>query len=82
MASKKKLVAIRKGKKMTVCRTSKGKLVTFLTPSGKFDRYTTELRNGKNVRTKQPLTALQRGYRMGYNAALGEQAAIYNSKKK
>ena len=46
------------------------------------ERYDRELRSGRNSRTGERLNATAAGYRMGYRAALGEQAAIYNAKKR
>ena len=82
MVSKKKLTVVKKTKGATICRTASGKQVTFLTPSGKVTRYERELRSGRNSRTGKPLNACAAGYRMGYRAALGEQSAIYNKKRR
>ena len=79
MASKLKVVKKTKG--ATVCQTKDGKKVTLLTPSGKNERYKRELKNGKNSRTGEPLSDAAAGYRMGYRAALGEQAKIYKKKR-
>ena len=70
-----------KDKYKTVCETKKGKEVTFYTPSGKCDRYKSELDSGTNMFTGEVLNDCAVGYRMGYRAALGEQARIYNKKK-
>lgn len=80
MAYKKKLRVVKKTKEATVCQTEGGKKVTFLTPSGKMKRYDRELKSGFNSRTGEKLNSCAAGYRMGYRAALGEQAAIYNKK--
>ena len=82
MAIKKKLTVVKKTKGAIVCQTASGKQVTFLTPSGKVKRYGRELSSGKNSRTGEPLNACAAGYRMGYRAALGEQAAIYKKKNR
>ena len=79
---KKKLTVVKKTKGATICRTASGKQVTFLTPSGKVTRYGRELRSGVNSRTGKKLNACAAGYRMGYRAALGEQASIYKKKTK
>ena len=72
----------KKTKDATIFETSSGKKVARLTPSGKMKRYDRELKSGKNSRTGEKLTDVQAGYRIGYRAALGEQASIYNKKKK
>lgn len=77
----KKLKVIKKTKESTVCETSSGKKVVLLTPSGRFKRYDRELKSNKNSRTGEVLTPVQAGYRMGYRAALGEQAKIHNKMK-
>ena len=77
----KKLQIIKKTSEATVCKTSNGKKVTLLTPSGKFKRYGRELANGYNSRTGEVLNDCAAGYRMGYRAALGEQSKIYNKSK-
>ena len=82
MVSKKKLTVVKRTKGATVCRTASGKKVTLRTPSGKFIRYERELRSGRNSHTGEPLNACAAGYRMGYRAALGEQAAIYKKKNR
>ena len=79
--SKRKLSVIKKTKEATVCQTSDGKKVTLLTPSGKVKRYGRELNTGVNNRTGEVLSDCAAGYRMGYRAAFGEQAKIYNKKK-
>ena len=75
-----KLTVVKRTKEATVCSTKNGKKVTFLTPSGKVKRYGRELQSGKNSRTGEKLNDCAAGYRMGYRAALGEQAKIYNKK--
>lgn len=82
MASKMKLTVIKKTKGATLCKTASGKKVTLLTPSGKMKRYERELNSGRNSRTGERLNDCAKGYRMGYRAALGEQAKIYNKKNK
>ena len=82
MANKRKLRVIKKTKGVTICETASGKKVRFLTPSGKVVRYGRELNSGFNSRTGEKLNARAVGYRMGYRAALGEQAAIYNNKRR
>ena len=81
MARKNKLTVVKKTKGATICKTASGKKVTLLTPSGKMTRYERELRSGKNSRTGEKLNDCAAGYRMGYRAALGEQAAIYKKNK-
>ncbi|MBQ8229682.1 MAG: hypothetical protein IJZ32_03190 [Clostridia bacterium] len=80
--AKGKLNVVKKTKGATICETQSGKRVTLLTPSGKCTRYDRELKSGVNSRTGQPLNACAAGYRMGYRAALGEQAKIYKKKNK
>lgn len=70
-----------KDKYKTVCATKKGKEVTFYTPSGKCARYKSELDSGTNMFTGEVLNDCAVGYRMGYRAALGEQARIYKKQK-
>ena len=82
MANKRKLRVIKKTKGATVCQTASGKKVTFLTPHGKCKRYERELNSGFNSRTGEKLNDCAAGYRMGYRAALGEQAAIYKGQKR
>jgi len=73
-----KLTVEKKTKDATICRTSDGKKVVLMTPTGKCKRYGRELESGKNSRTGEPLNDCAAGYRMGYRAALGEQARIHN----
>ena len=75
-----KLKVVKKTKGATICETKNGKKVTLLTPSGKNERYKHELNRGVNNRTGEVLSDCAAGYRMGYRAALGEQAKIYNKK--
>lgn len=75
-----KLTIIEKNKDATICETSNGKRLVFMTPSGKCKRYGRELNSGVNSRTGEKLNDCAAGYRMGYRAALGEQAKIYNKK--
>lgn len=84
MANKRfgKLSVVKKTKEATVLQTERGKKVVLLTPSGKCKRYERELKSGVNSRTGEILSDGAKGYRMGYRAALGEQAKIYNKKKK
>ena len=82
MANKRKLRVIKKTKGATICATASGKKVTFLTPTGKVKRYERELNSGFNSRTGERLNDCAAGYRMGYRAALGEQAAIYKNQKR
>ena len=70
---------VKRNKESIVYRRKDGTEYARLTPSGKFKRYDRELRSGRNSRTGAPLNSAAAGYRMGYRAALGEQAAIYNS---
>ena len=76
------LNVVKKTKEATVCKTRSGKKVVLLTPSGKCKRYDRELKSGVNSRTGEILNDCAAGYRMGYRAALGEQAKIYNKKKR
>ena len=73
---------VHKSKGARVYKTANGKKVTKLTPTGKVVRYGRELDKGVNSKTGEKLSACAAGYRMGYRAALGEQAAIYNYKNK
>ena len=82
MANKRKLRVIKKTKGATICETASGKKVVFLTPTGKVKRYERELKSGFNSRTGEKLNDCAAGYRMGYRAALGEQAAIHKNKKR
>ena len=77
-----KLTVVQKNKDATICSTSTGKKVVLMTPSGKCKRYDRELRSGTNSRTGEKLNDCAAGYRMGYRAALGEQAKIYNKKNR
>ena len=79
--AKSKLIVVKKTKESTVCRTEDGKKVVLLTPSGRGKRYGRELNTGYNNRTGEKLNDVAAGYRMGYRAALAEQAKIYNKKK-
>ena len=81
MAFKKHQV-VKKTKEATVFRTDTGKEYARLTPSGKFKRYDREIKSGVNSRTGEALNDVAVGYRMGYRAALGEQAAIYKRKNR
>ncbi len=76
-----KLNVVKKTKEATVCETQNGKKVVLLTPSGKCKRYDRELKSGVNSRTGEILNDCAAGYRMGYRAALGEQAKIYKKKR-
>lgn len=78
----KNLKVVKKTKDSTICETNSGNKVVFLTPSGKFKRYGRELSSGCNSRTGEQLNDCAAGYRMGYRAALGEQASIFKNKKK
>lgn len=80
MAKFGKLEVVRSGKDATICKTANGKKVVLMTPSGKCKRYEREIRSGRNSRTGEPLNDVAVGYRMGYRAALGEQAKIYKKK--
>ena len=82
MAWKGKSKIIQKTKDSILYESSKGKRYVRLTPSGKCKRYDREIKSGVNSRTKEPLNDVAVGYRMGYRAALGEQAKIYKSKNK
>lgn len=75
-----KLEVVNKTKGATVCRTEDGEKVVLLTPSGRCERYKHELKSGFNNRTGEKLNSCAAGYRMGYRAALGEQAKIYKRK--
>lgn len=77
-----KFNVVKRTKEAVVCSTPTGKTVALLTPSGKFKRYGRELSAGVNSRTGEKLNDCAAGYRMGYRAALGEQAKIYNKKNK
>ena len=83
MANKRfgKMTVVQKTKEATVLQTERGKKVVLLTPSGKCKRYERELKSGKNSRTGEVLSEGAKGYRMGYRAALGEQAKILKRKK-
>lgn len=76
----KKLIVKQKTKDATICETKNGKKVVLMTPSGKVKRYGRELNSGFNSRTGEQLSDVAAGYRMGYRAALGEQAKIYKKK--
>ena len=76
-----KLTVLQKNKDATICQTSSGKKVVLMTPSGKVKKYGRELNSGTHSRTGEKLNDCAAGYRMGYRAALGEQAKIYNKKK-
>lgn len=78
--ARKKWRLIKKTKESNVFETQSGKKIVKLTPSGKVKRYGRELNSGVNSRTGKKLNPCAAGYRMGYRAALGEQAAIYNYK--
>lgn len=82
MANKRfgRLTVVKKTKEATVCQTENGKKIVLLTPSGKCKRYERELRSGVNSRTGEVLSDGAKGYRMGYRAALGEQAKIFQRK--
>ena len=77
-----KLTVVEKNKDATICRTASGKKVVLMTPSGKCKRYDRELRSGVNSRTGEKLNDAAAGYRMGYRAALGEQASIWKKKNR
>lgn len=77
-----KMSVVQKTKDATVCKTKNGKKVVFLTPSGRCKRYDRELKTGVNSRTGEVLSDCAAGYRMGYRAALGEQAKIFNKKNR
>lgn len=76
-----KMKVLKKSKDATVCESSSGKKIVLLTPSGKFKRYGRELSSGRNSRTGECLNDCAAGYRMGYRAALGEQADIFKKRK-
>ncbi len=78
----KKWKVISKTKEFTECESPRGKIVRFLTPSGRFKLYGKELNEKTNMRSGEPLNDCAAGYRMGYRAALGEQAKIYKKRKK
>ena len=80
--ARKKLTLVKRTKGARVYKDSKGNKVTKLTPSGKVTRYGRELKSGFNHNTGEKLNACAAGYRMGYRAALGEQAAIYKAKRR
>lgn len=73
---------LKRTKEATIFVTGSGKTYARLTPSGKFKRYDREIKSGVNSRTGKPLNDVAVGYRMGYRAALGEQAKIYQRRKK
>lgn len=78
MAKKKnKMIVIEKTKDATILQSSKGKKFALLTPSGRFKKYGEELKMKANSTTGEVLSDCAAGYRMGYRAALGEQAKIY-----
>lgn len=78
--AKNRWTLVHKNKDARIYETANGKKVTKLTPTGKVKRYGRELDSGFNSRTGEKLNPCAAGYRMGYRAALGEQAAIYNYK--
>lgn len=80
--AKRKLTVVKRTKDATVCKTPQGKQIELLTPTGKFKRYGSELKSGANIRTGEALNDCAAGYRMGYRAALGEQAKIYKRSKR
>ena len=77
-----RLTVVKKTKDATICRTIRGSKIVLMTPTGKCKRYKRELKNKRNSRTGQPLNDCAAGYRMGYRAALGEQAKIWKRKNK
>lgn len=66
----------------SVFDTKNGKEWRVTTPKGKFERNKEELASGKNSFTGEKLTDYQRGQRVGYNRALGEQANFHKGKQK
>lgn len=73
---------VKRTKDSVVYQRKDGTTYARLTPTGKCKRYDRELRAGRNSRTGEPLNDAAAGYRMGYRAALGEQAAIYRARNK
>jgi hypothetical protein len=72
----------------TICTTTDGVEITFLTPAGKGAKYARELKDNKRYtnsgveKTDMPLTNCGKAYRSGYLRSRSDNAAVYKAKHK